>query len=167
MVQMNSFDIVCQVNLQEVKNAVEQAIKEIHQRFDLKDSRSEILLEGPTPSSALVVSSADDFKLKAVVEILFARLVRRGVDPKALTRGPVEAALGGTARQRISIQQGIPTEQAKAIVKAIKDAKFKVQAQIQGDQVRVQAKSRDALQEVIQLLRTQDFGLAVEFTNYR
>ena len=167
---MNSFDIVCRVNLQEVKNAVEQAMKEIHQRFDLKDSRSEILLEGPAPSSdsgALVVSSADDFKLKAVVEILLARLVRRGVDPKALTRGSIEAALGGTARQRITIQQGIPTEQAKAIVKAIKDAKFKVQAQIQGDQIRVQAKSRDALQEVIQFLRTQDFGLAVEFTNYR
>lgn len=168
---MNAFDIVCRVDLQEVKNAVEQAMKEVRQRFDLKDSRSEIRLEGPAPSipgpGALVIVSADDYRLKAVAEILLGRLVRRGVDPKALTRGPIEAALGGTVRQQIKIQQGIPTEQARAVVKAIKDAGFKVQAQIQGDQVRVQGKSKDDLQAAIQLLRARDFGLAMEFTNYR
>ncbi len=160
---MNSFDIVCQVDLQEVKNAVEQSMKEVRQRFDLKDSGSEIRLE----DHDLVIVSSDDYHLKAVVEILLARLAKRGVDLRVLTHGPVEAALGGTARQRLSLQQGIPQEKAKAIAKAIKDTGLKVQVQIQGDQLRVQGKSKDVLQDVIQFLRGQDFGLAMDLTNYR
>lgn len=160
---MNSFDIVCRLDLQEVKNAVEQAMKEIRQRFDLKDSGSEIRLE----AHDLVIASSNEYHLKAVVEILLARLAKRGVDLRVLTHGPVEAALGGTTRQRLSLQQGIPTEKAKTIAKAIKDTGLKVQVQIQGDQLRVQAKSKDALQDVIQFLRGQDFGLAMDVTNYR
>ena len=160
----NTFDIVSKVDLQEVSNAIQNALKEVHTRFDLKDSKSNIELEG---KDAIVLSSADEYKLKAVNDILQSKLVKRGVPLKALTYGPVEPAAGSTARQRVTMQQGIPTEKAKEIVKVIKDSKKKVQASIQGDTVRVSGKDRDALQEIISLLRQRDFGIDMQFTNYR
>ncbi len=160
----NSFDIVSKVDLQEVSNAIQQALKEIHQRFDLKDSKSNIEMEG---KEAIVLTSADDYKLKAVIDILGTKLVKRGVPLKALNYEKIETAAGSTVRQKITMQQGIPTEKAREIVKTIKDAKKKVQASIQGDFVRVSGKDRDTLQEVITLLRQKDFGIDMQFTNYR
>jgi uncharacterized protein YajQ (UPF0234 family) len=160
----NSFDIVSKVDLQEVSNAIQNALKEIHTRFDLKDSKSDIQLEG---KEALVLSSADEYKLKAVIDILQSKLVKRGVPIKALSYGAVEPAAGSSVRQKITMQQGIPIEKAREIVKLIKDSKKKVQASIQGDTVRVSAKDRDALQEVIALLKGHDFGIDMQFTNYR
>jgi uncharacterized protein YajQ (UPF0234 family) len=160
----NSFDIVSTIDVQEVQNAIQMAVKEVHTRFDLKDSNSEIHLEG---KDAIVVSSKDEYKLKAVNEVLQAKLVKRGVPLKGLTYGTIEAAAGGTARQRISMQQGIPIEKAREIVKTIKDSKKKVQASIQGDTVRVSSKDRDTLQEIISVLRQRDFGIDMQFTNYR
>jgi len=160
----NSFDIVSKVDLQEVSNAIQNALKEIHTRFDLKDSKSDIQLEG---KEALVLSSADEYKLKAVTDILQSKLVKRGVPIKALSYGTVEPAAGSSVRQKITMQQGIPIEKAREIVKLIKDSKKKVQASIQGDTVRVSGKDRDALQEVIALLRGHDFGIDMQFTNYR
>ena len=160
----NSFDIVSKVDLQEVSNAIQNALKEIHTRFDLKNSKSDIQLEG---KEAMVLSSADEYKLKAVNDILQGKLVKRGVPLKALTYGPVEPAAGSTTRQRITMQQGIPTEKAKEIVKMIKDSKKKVQASIQGDTVRVSGKDRDTLQDIMALLRQRDFGIDMQFTNYR
>lgn len=160
----NTFDIVSKVDLQEVSNAIQNALKEIHTRFDLKNTKSDIQLEG---KDALVMSSADEYKLKAVNDILQGKLVKRGVPLKALTYGPVEPAAGSTVRQRITMQQGIPTEKAREIVKVIKDSKKKVQASIQGDLVRVSGKDRDTLQEIITLLRGKDFGIDMQFTNYR
>src|SRR3954469_18482823 len=164
MAAENSFDIVSKVDLQEVSNAIQNALKEIHTRFDLKDSKSDIQLEG---KEALVLSSADEYKLKAVTDILQSKLVKRGVPIKALTYGTVESAAGSSVRQKITMQQGIPIEKAREIVKLIKDSKKKVQASIQGDTVRVSGKDRDALQEVIALLRGHDFGIDMQFTNYR
>lgn len=160
----NTFDIVSKVDLQEVSNAIQNALKEIHTRFDLKDSKSNIQVEG---KEAIILSSLDDYKLKAVNDILQSKLVKRGVPIKALTYGTVEPAAGSTVRQRITMQQGIPTEKAKEIVKVIKDSKKKVQASIQGDSVRVSGKDRDTLQEIIALLRGRDFGIDMQFTNYR
>ena len=160
----NSFDIVSRIDLQEVSNAIQQALKEIHTRFDLKDSKSSIALEG---KDAIVLSSVDEYKLKAVNDVFQQRLVKRGVPLKGLSYGTVEPAAGSTVRQRISLQQGIPTEKARDIVKAIKDTKKKVQASIQGDTVRVSGKDRDALQEIIAMLRQHDFGIDMQFTNYR
>lgn len=159
----NSFDIVSKTDLQEVSNAIQHALKEIHTRFDLKDSKSNITLE----KEAIVVQSIDEFKLKAVNEILQQKLVKRGVSLKGLTYSPVESALGGTARQKITMQQGIAIEKAKDIVKLVKESKKKAQASIQGDLVRVSAKDRDTLQEIIALLRQKDFGIDMQFTNYR
>ncbi len=164
MAQDNSFDIVSKVDLQEVSNAIQNALKEVHTRFDLKDSKSEIALEG---KDAIIMSSADEYKLKAVNDILQSKLVKRGVPLKALTYGAVEPAAGSRARQKITMQQGIPTEKAKDIVRVIKDSKKKVQASIQGDSVRVSGKDRDTLQEIIALLKGQDFGIDMQFTNYR
>lgn len=164
MAQENSFDIVSKVDLQEVSNAIQNALKEVHTRFDLKDSKSEIALEG---KEAIVMSSADEYKLKAVNDILQGKLVKRGVPLKALTYGPVEPAAGSRARQKVTMQQGIPTEKAKEIVKLIKDSKKKVQASIQADTVRVSGKDRDTLQEIIALLKGHDFGIDMQFTNYR
>src|SRR6478609_1572875 len=144
MAAENSFDIVSKV--------------------DLKDSKSDIQLEG---KEALVLSSADEYKLKAVTDILQSKLVKRGVPIKALTYGVVEPAAGSSVRQRITMQQGIPIEKAREIVKLIKDSKKKVQASIQGDTVRVSGKDRDVLQEIIALLRGHDFGIDMQFTNYR
>jgi len=160
----NSFDIVSKVDLQEVTNAIQQALKEVHQRFDLKNSKSDIAMEG---KDAIVLTSVDEYKLKAVNDVLQQKLVKRGVPLKALDYAPVESALGGTARQRVTMQQGIPIEKAREIVKAIKDSKKKVQASIQGDTVRVSGKDRDTLQEVMALLRQRDFGIDMQFTNYR
>lgn len=164
MAAENSFDIVSKVDLQEVSNAIQNALKEIHTRFDLKDSKSDIQLEG---KEALVLSSADEYKLKAVTDILQSKLIKRGVPIKALDYGAVEPAAGSSVRQKITMQQGIPIEKAREIVKLIKDAKKKVQASIQGDTVRVSGKDRDALQETIALLRGHDFGIDMQFTNYR
>ena len=163
MAAENSFDVVSKIEMTEVTNAVTQAMKEISQRFDFKGSKSSITEE----KDALVVLSDDEFKLKSVIDILQTKLVKRGVPIKNLTYGKMESALGGTVRQRITLQQGIPTDKAKEIVKAIKDAKMKVQASIQADQVRVSGKNRDELQAVIQLLKDKDFKLDLQFTNYR
>jgi cyclic-di-GMP-binding protein len=160
----NSFDVVSKVDLQEASNAIQNALKEVHTRFDLKDSKSHIQLEG---KDAIVLSSQDEYKLKAVNDILQGKLVKRGVPLKALTYGAVEPAAGSTVRQKITMQQGIPTEKAKEIVKVIKDSKKKVQASIQGDYVRVSGKDRDTLQDIIALLRGSDFGIDMQFTNYR
>lgn len=160
----NSFDIVSKVDPQEVSNAIQNAMKEVHTRFDLKDSKSNIVLEG---KDAIILSSADDYKLKAVNDILQAKLVKRNVPLKALTYGPIEPAAGATVRQKITMQQGIPVEKAREIVKRIKDSKKRVQASIQGDTVRVSGKDRDTLQEIIALLRGADFGIDMQFTNYR
>lgn len=160
----NSFDIVSKVDMQEVSNAIQQALKEIHQRFDLKDSKSNIELEG---KDAIVLTSLDEYKLKAVTDILGTKLVKRGVPLKALNYEKIEPAAGSTVRQKVTMQQGIPTEKARDIVKAIKDSKKKVQASIQGDFVRVSGKDRDTLQEIIALLRQKDFGIDMQFTNYR
>jgi uncharacterized protein YajQ (UPF0234 family) len=164
MAAENSFDIVSKVDLQEISNAIQNALKEIHTRFDLKDSKSDIQLEG---KEALVLSSADEYKLKAVTDILQSKLVKRGVPIKALSYGSVEPAAGSSVRQKITMQQGIPIEKAREIVKVVKDSKKKVQASIQGDTVRVSGKDRDALQEIIALLRGHDFGIDMQFTNYR
>ena len=160
----NTFDIVSKIDLQEVSNAIQQAMKEITTRFDLKDSKSSITLEG---KEAIVLHSIDEFKLKAINDILQQKLVKRGVPLKGLTYGTIESSLGGTAKQRVTMQQGIPIEKARDIVKAIKDSKKKVQASIQADVVRVSGKDRDALQEVIALLKQRDFGIDMQFTNYR
>ena len=158
-----SFDIVSSVDLQEVKNAIAQAMKEIQTRYDLKGSASEIELQG----NDLLFTSADDYKLKAVREVLEGRLVKRNVPLKALEYGTVEQALGGTVRQKVSLQQGIPTDKAREIVKIIKGSKIKVQASIQGDQLRVTGKNRDDLQAVIRVLKGTDLGIDMQFTNYR
>lgn len=160
----NTFDIVSKIELPEVSNAIQHALKEIHTRFDLKDSKSNIELEG---KDAIVMHSADEFKLKAVNDVLQQKLVKRGVSLKGLTYGAVEPASGGTSKQRITLQQGIPVEKAKEIVKVVKDSKKKAQASIQGDLVRISGKDRDTLQEVIALLRQKDFGIDLQFTNYR
>jgi uncharacterized protein YajQ (UPF0234 family) len=160
----NTFDIVSKIDLQEVSNAIQQAMKEITTRFDLKDSKSSIALEG---KDAIVLHSVDEFKLKAINDILQQKLVKRGVPLKGLTYEKIESSLGGTAKQRVTMQQGIPIEKARDIVKTIKDSKKKVQASIQGDLVRVSGKDRDTLQEIIALLRQRDFGIDMQFTNYR
>src|SRR5881396_2211955 len=161
----NSFDVVSVVDMPEVLNAIQQARKEVVTRFDLKDSKSEIELNEKDKN--IVVHSVDDFKLKAVVEILQQKLAKRKVPLKNFSYGPITPAAGSTARQEITIQSGIPVEKSKEIVKKIKDSKIRVQASIQGDFVRVSAKSRDLLQETIQLLRGADFGVELQFTNYR
>jgi len=160
----NTFDIVSKIDLQEVSNAIQQAMKEITTRFDLKDSKSSIVLEG---KDAIVLHSIDEYKLKAINDILQAKLVKRGISLKGLTYAAIESALGGTAKQKITMQQGIPIEKAREMVKLIKNSKKKVQASIQGDLVRISGKDRDTLQEIIALLKQQDFGIDMQFTNYR
>jgi len=158
-----SFDIVSKVDLQEVDNAVHQTTREIGQRFDFKGSPVSVARE----EHALLLSAEDEFKLKQVLDILETKLVKRQVPLKALTRGKVESAGGGRARQRIELQQGIPIEKAREIIKLIKGTKRKVQAQIQEDQVRVFGRDRDELQAVIQFLREQDLEINMQFLNYR
>ena len=161
----NSFDIVSKIDLPEVSNAVQQAVKEIQQRFDLKDSHSSIELR--EKENKILLSSSDEFKLKAVTDVLQAKLVKRSVPLKGLSYGVITPAGGSTVRQEITLQQGIAIEKARDIVKTIKDSKKKAQASIQGDLVRVSAKDRDTLQEIIALLRGRDFGIDMQFTNYR
>ena len=159
----NSFDIACKIDPQEVTNALDQARREIETRYDLKGSKNEVRLE----TNEITVLAADDMKLKAVVDILQSRLHKRGVPLKALTYGKVEEASGGVLRQKIALQQGIPIEKAREIVRLIKDTKLKVQAAIQEDHVRVSGKNRDDLQTIIARLKERDFGIAIQFTNYR
>jgi uncharacterized protein YajQ (UPF0234 family) len=164
MAHENSFDIVSKVDIQEVRNAIDQALKEIHQRFDLKDTHSDIALE---EEKAILLSSEGEYKLEAVKDILGQKLVKRGVSLKNLTYEKVEQASGKSVRQKILLQQGIPIEKAKDIVKLVKDSKKKAQASIQGDTVRISSKDRDELQTIIALLRAKDMGLELQFTNYR
>ena len=161
----NSFDVVSKIEIPEVVNSIQQALKEIHQRFDLKDSHSDIELV--EKDSKIIVASKDEFKLKAVVEILESKLVKRKVPLKGLSYGPIVPAAGSTMRQEITLQQGISTEKAREIVKKVKDSKLKAQVSIQGDFVRVSSRDRDILQSVIKLLRENDFGIDMQFTNYR
>lgn len=161
-----SFDITSKADWQEVKNAVDQTTKEIRQRFDLKDTKSEILLNSEE-KKGITLKANDEYKLKAVIDIFQSKLIKRGVSLKALVYEKLEKALGDTVRQDITILQGIASEKAKEITKAIRDGKFKVQTQIQGDQVRVLGKEKDALQDVIQFMRSKDFGIDLQFSNYR
>ncbi len=163
MAQQNSFDIVSQVDRAEISNAINQTIKEVRQRFDFKGSHANVALE----EKELVLTAEDDTKLRNMNDILQQKLVRRGVPLKAFSYGAVDAAAGGTVRQHVQIQQGIPQEKAKDIVKFIKDSKAKVQASIQSDMVRVSGKDRDTLQQVITGLKAKDFGINMQFTNYR
>ena len=159
----NSFDIACKIDMQEVTNALDQARREIETRYDLKGSKNEVKQE----KHDITVSAVDDMKLKAVVDILQSRLHKRGVPLKALTYGNVEDAAGGAKRQKITLQQGIPIDKAKEIVRLIKDSKVKVQASINEDKVRVAGKNRDDLQKIIAMVREKDLGIAMSFDNYR
>lgn len=163
MAQQNSFDIASKVDRSEIVNAIDQTMKEVRQRFDFKGSRAEVVLE----EKDLLLTAEDETKLRNMNDILQQKLVRRGVPLKAFSYGRVEPAAGGTVRQRAAIQQGIPVEKAKEIVKHIKDTKAKVQASIQGDVVRVTGRDRDTLQEVIASLKSKDFGIHMDYTNYR
>jgi uncharacterized protein YajQ (UPF0234 family) len=160
-----SFDVTSNVDLQEVDNALNQARKEVAQRYDFKGAKASIDFD--TKESKLVLVADDEFKLNALWEIVSTRLVRRNVPVKNMSRGSAQAAANSTVRQEVSLQQGIPTEKARDIVKFIKDAKLKVQASIQGDQLRITSGSKDDLQDVMRLLREQDFGVALQFGNYR
>jgi cyclic-di-GMP-binding protein len=163
MAQQNSFDIVSEVNRAEVVNALDQTMKEVRQRFDFKGSKAEVVLE----KEELILTAEDETKLKNMNDILQQKLVRRGVPLKAFDYGRVEPAAGGAVRQHVKIQQGIPTEKAREIVKFIKETKLKVQAAIQGDAVRVSGRDRDVLQDVIAQLKAKDFGINMQFSNYR
>jgi hypothetical protein len=159
-----SFDVVCKVDLDEVKNAVSQAMKEIGQRYDFKGTVSKIELKD---DKVLVLTSDDEVKLKAVIDVLQTKLHKRGVSIRSMVYGKIDPAAKGSVRQEVTIQQGIPVEKAKGLIKTLKDSKIKVQASIQGDQLRVSGKSRDDLQEVIALFKKDDQGLDLQFINYR
>jgi len=161
----NSFDIVSQVDLQEVDNAVQQTVKEISQRFDFKGKLARVDFD--RKEGKIFLTGADGYLLKSIVDILQGKAVKRQISLKSLSLGPVETNISGVAKQTVTIQQGIPQEKARAIVKVIKEMGLKVQPQIQGDAVRVFGKKRDDLQAVIQMLRQKDFGVALQFTNYR
>ena len=161
----NSFDVVSEIVMPEVNNAIQQAMKEIITRYDLKDSKSNIeLIE---KDKKLILTSADDYKLKAVTEILQGKLVKRGVPLKNFTYGVVQSASGSSVKQEVTMQCGIPIEKAKDVVKKIKDSKLKVQASIQGEVVRIAGKDRDTLQQAIALIKGSDFGIDIQFTNFR
>lgn len=164
MAKENSFDIVSEVALQEVDNAVNQTVKEISQRYDFKGSKAEVEL---TKEDEIKIIADDEYKLTSVIDILQSKMIKRGVSLKFLDYGKIEPASGGTVRQLVTIKRGIPTEKGKEIVAAIKKLKLKVQAQIQDDQVRVSGKERDELQKVIQAMKEQDFGLELQFSNFR
>ncbi|HXG94608.1 MAG TPA: YajQ family cyclic di-GMP-binding protein [Blastocatellia bacterium] len=165
MAQQNRFDIVSRVDMAEVKNAVNQAMKEINQRYDFKGTNSRIELN--EKEHTLTLSTASEFTLRSLNDVLQQKLVRRNVSLKALSYGKVEPAAKDTVRQVVTLQQGIPQEKAKEIIKYIKDTKLKVQASINGDFVRVAGRDRDTLQEVIALLKQKDFGIDMQYTNYR
>jgi len=160
---MPSFDVVCKLDLQEVDNAVNQTLKEVGQRFDFKGTPTEVRRE----EFALQLRSADDFKVRALADILREKLARRQVPLRALQERPLEPGPAGSAKQRLDLQQGIAIEKAREIVKLVKDTKMKVQVAIQGDQVRVSGKKRDDLQAVMKLLREHDLGIAMQFVNFR
>ena len=160
---MPSFDIVSKVEMQEVDNAVNQAVKEIGQRYDFKGSKSEITQE----KDSIKVLADDDFKLKAVIDVLQSKFIKRGISIKALQYGKAESASGGMVRQVITIQQGISKEKGKEIIAVIKESKIKVQGQIQDDQVRVTGKNRDDLQETIKLLKGTELGIELQYVNFR
>ena len=162
-----SFDVVSEVDLQEVRNAVDQASREIAQRYDFKGTGSAVELQTEGEKTTLSIKSNTEQKVKDCVKVLEEKLVKRKVPLKALQKGNIEPAAGGTARQSIALNQGISTDKAREIVKAIKDMKVKAQSSIQGDQVRVSSKSRDVLQDVITALKEKDFGIPLQFTNYR
>jgi cyclic-di-GMP-binding protein len=163
MAKENSFDIVSKIDHAEITNAINQTIKEVRQRFDFKGSNADIKLE----KTELIMTAEDDMKLRNMNDIFQQKLVRRNVPLKAMSYGKVEPAAGGTVRQQVTIQQGIPQEKAKEIVKFIKDEKLKVQASIQGDTVRVSGRDRDVLQDTIAKLKSKDFEIDMQFTNYR
>ena len=165
MAETHSFDIVCVVDMQEVDNAVNQAMKEIGQRFDFKGSKSSINID--KDKGVVTVISDDEQKIKSVIDILQSKLVRRGISLKALSYGKVEPAAGDTVRQVITLQQGIPQDKAKEIVKFIKNTKLKVTSEIQKEQVRVKGKKIDDLQAVMSRVKEKDFGIHLQFTNYR
>ncbi len=164
MAQQNSFDITSKIEYTEVVNAINQALKELQNRFDYKGSISNIEME---KQEAIILTSDDEYRLKGLDDILQSKMVKRNVPLKGLTYGKIESALGGTVRQRITLQDGIPQDKAKEIVKFIKETKLKVQASIQGELVRVTGKDRDVLQDVIAALKPEDFGIDMQFTNYR
>jgi len=164
MASDNSFDVVSKVDIQEVKNAIDQASKEVHTRFDLKDTKSTIALEG---TETIQLASASDYSLKAVIEILSQRMVKRGISLKNLEFEKLEPAANSSVRQKIKLKQGVNSDSAKKIVAAIKDSKLKVQASIQGDTVRVVSKDKDMLQQIMARLRAGDFGVDLQFTNFR
>ena len=161
----NTFDVVSEINMPEVSNAIQQAMKEIGTRYDLKDSKSSIELK--EKDKKLELASSDDFKLKAVIEILQSKLVKRGVPIKNLTYGTVTSSAGSSVKQEVTLVSGLPTEKAKDIVKKIKDSKLKVQASINGDLIRISGKDRDTLQQAIALLKGSDFGIELQYTNFR
>jgi uncharacterized protein YajQ (UPF0234 family) len=164
MASDNSFDVVSKVDLQEVKNAIDQASKEVHTRFDLKDTKSTIQLEG---DEAIQLASASEYSLKAVIEILSQRMVKRGISLKNLEYEKIEPAANSSVRQKIKLKQGVNSDAARKIVALIKESKLKAQASIQGDTVRVVSKDKDVLQTIMAKLRAGDFGVALQFTNYR
>jgi len=164
MAKENSFDVVSEVNLQEVDNAVNQAMKEISQRFDFKGSKARLEL---VEDDEIKVTAEDEYRLQSVIDILQGKMVRRGISLKFLEYGKIEPAAGGTVRQVLAIKRGISKEKGREIVAAVKQMKLKVQAQIQDDQVRVFGKERDDLQKVIQSIKQQDFGIELQFVNYR
>jgi uncharacterized protein YajQ (UPF0234 family) len=159
-----SFDVVSKVDIQEVKNAIDQASKEVNARFDLKSSKSTIVLE---KEEAIQLASQDEYTLKAVIEILGQKLVKRGVSLKNLEYEKIESATNSSVRQKIKLKQGLSGEPAKKVAAAVKDAKLKANASIQGDTVRVTSKDRDTLQEIMGMLRGKDFGVELQFTNFR
>jgi uncharacterized protein YajQ (UPF0234 family) len=161
----NSFDVVSLIEMPEVNNAIQQAMKEITTRYDLKDSKSSIELN--EKDKKVILTSSDDFKLKAATEIFQLKLVKRGVPVKNLTYGPIQSAAGSSVKQEVTLTSGIPTEKAKDVVKKIKDSKLKLQAAIQGDLVRISGKDRDTLQQAIALLKGSDFGIDLQFINFR
>ena len=162
-----SFDVVSEVDLQELRNAVDQTHREISQRFDFKGTGSEIDLTTEGDKVSITIKSNTEQKVKDVVKVLEEKLVKRKIAIKALQKGNIEPAAGGTSRLNITINQGISTDKAKEIVKVVKDMKTKAQASVQGDQVRVTSKSRDTLQDIIAALKEKDFGIPLQFTNYR
>jgi uncharacterized protein YajQ (UPF0234 family) len=163
MAKENSFDIVSKTDYAEITNAINQSMKEVSQRFDFKGSKAAVELQGKD----LLLTAEDDTKLRNMNDIFQGILVKRGVSLKALDYQKVEPAAGGTVRQLVKVQQGIPIEKAKEVVKFIKDSKMKVQASIQGETVRISGKDRDTLQEVISALKSKDFGIDMQFDNYR
>jgi cyclic-di-GMP-binding protein len=165
MAQENSFDVVSELNMQEVDNALNQARKELGQRYDFKGSKTSLELQ--QKEKKITVLSDDDFKLKSVVDVLQNKFIKRGISLKSLTYGAIEPAAGGTVKQEITLQVGIEKENAKTVVKLVKDLKLRVQAQIMDDQIRVSGKNKDDLQAVMAMLREKDLPFAMQFVNYR